>query len=215
MNQLYRRQAKQLYRALKARGQTWTRTRAQLTAWADQFRELREDEEVSAKRIQRALDWYCERGVGALYVPLVCTGEAFRERFDELDEARKRLKDQTLRYFDDVLDYRFSTCRGTPIQCEYRKASEKLQQQIELVDDLANSRVKLPKVKKQKAVERPSKEEQRVLRRLLIVDRELVWRLLMDVPGAAEGFERRLKKAGLHKRIRRYIKERETEAAPF
>lgn len=217
MKRKYIRQAKQLYKALKQKGQTWTRTRAQLTGWAVEFQEMREDEEISAKRIQRVLDWYCQHGIGAIYVPIACTGESFREKFDDIDEARKRLKGQPLRYFDDVLNYRYSVYRGTPTQREYRKASEKVQQQVELVDDLAHGRAKLPKEKKRKAAtERPTKKQQRMLRRLLIIDREILWSVLMDVPGAAASFDRQLVEARVHRRWRRFLKRSAAvEEAPF
>lgn len=212
MKRKYIRQAKQLYKALKQKGQTWTRNRAQLTGWAVEFQEMREDEEISAKRIQRVLDWYCEHGIGALYVPLVGTAESFRARFDDVDEARERLADQELHYFDDYLDYRFSVGRGTPIQREYRQVMQKVEQQIQYVDDLAHNRVKPPK---RKAKAKRLKVEPKLLRRMVIVDREYLWGLLMLVPGAAQEFQNRLKRDGLHKRIARHFDQSAAEEAPF
>src|SRR5689334_1295703 len=97
-------QAQQLYAALKRNGQTWTRDAATLATWAEVFEDL--EGTASRKRIARCLDWFCNEGCGALYVPLIGTAATFADKFELIDEARLRLKSQELRYFDDVMKYR-------------------------------------------------------------------------------------------------------------
>jgi hypothetical protein len=189
MNKRFKQQANQLYEALRTRGQTWTRNKATINEWADCFEELAE--ERNRKRVQKVLDWYCDHGCGAVYVPLLGGAEAFRDKFDQLTKVMKRMENQPLRYFDDILDYRITATHGSPIQREHQTVVQKVQQQIAFIDDLCHGRAKLPAVKAAMRKEKKSDEEKPLtkkelerLSRLVIVDRDVLWSLLMQVPGS-------------------------------
>ena len=50
-------------------------------------------------------------------------------------------------YFDDLLEYKISPQGGSAIQQERMKVCQKVNQQIQFIDDLANKRVQLPENK--------------------------------------------------------------------
>ena len=158
----------------------------------------------------RVLDWYCQHGCGALYVPIVGTGESFCDRFDAIAESRSNLRNQQLIYFDDVLQYRFRKIQGSRVHQEYQQVSQRIEQQIKLVDDLVHKRRRLPKAKpKAKATIRKQQREQ--LRELLIVDRDILWRLVMERPGVDLELAKYLDKQGVFKKLARWSKR----CAPF
>jgi hypothetical protein len=200
-------QAQQLYGTLKRKGQTWSRNAATLAEWAEQFERL-ESTIGSRKRIQRLLDWYTTKGCGALYVPLLGNGESFRQKFEQLDQARIRLKNQTLRYFDDVLDYNIiERPTGSRAQKECNRVMQRVQQQIQFIDDLAHGRAKLPPPKAAlrnghssnghttngKATKPLTKAERELASNYLLISREAVWQLLMQNPANQEEFTDRLR----------------------
>lgn len=205
MKKRFVRQARQLYRALKRRGQTWTRSSETLHGWARRFETLEFWDDVSRKRIQRVLDWYCKVGIGAIYCPIACTGDSFCDRFDEIEDARENLKSQAIRYFDEVLTYKIRPTRGSERQQECKRVCQKIEQQVEFVDALKHGRKKLPKAN---PVAKPRAKERKQLRRLLIIDRDLLWDLLMQQPGQAEAFTDLLAEKGVFKKLARWASRR-------
>ena len=144
----HRRQARQLYDALLEREQTWTRPTGVIDdEWATAFEELERDV-GDRKRIQQVLDWYCDHGCGALYVPMIGNAEGFRTKFEQLAKAMDRLDGQRLRHFDDLIQYEINERRGgTTAQKECSRVMQRVQQQVDFVDDLANGRHRLPALK--------------------------------------------------------------------
>ncbi len=192
------KQAQQLYQALFHRGQTWTRNASTLSDWASQFEELLSNV-GSRRRIQKVLDWYCSQGCGALFVPLIGNAESFRTKFEQIDKARKRLKGQTLRYFDDVLQYEICERQtGSQAQKECSRVMQRVQQQIEFVDDLAHGRIKLPKPKAASRNGHTSngkaltKTEKQTLADWLIVSREALFQLMMQNPVNQKALQRKV-----------------------
>jgi exonuclease VII small subunit len=263
----HRQQAKQLYNALKDRGQTWTQSAATLKEWAEAFADLEDDVE-DRKRIQRVLDWYCSTGIGALFVPMAYTAQAFRTKFEQIDHARIRSKTQTLRYFDDFLDYEINERRsGTETQKECNRVLQKVQQQVEFVDALAHKRVKLPTAKSARSrvvrkntrtnqdpiltvvptapsghdspaltnghpnarngyagpaavrskpprlspvAKRLTAKQQRILKTLQAVDKDILWQLL---PNVEEQFYNHVKNAGWLKTFDKWLLQNRKKAA--
>lgn len=64
-------------------------TQTKITNWANSIRLLHEVEEVSLERIGTALRWY-EHNIGKPYVPVIESGNSFREKFIRLEDAIKR-----------------------------------------------------------------------------------------------------------------------------
>lgn len=62
--------------------------KSKLSSWANEFRILRKYE--TERVIQVHLDWYCQN-IGVQYVPEIQSGKAFKEKFDSLKSAKKRL----------------------------------------------------------------------------------------------------------------------------
>ena len=185
----HKHQAQQLCKALLKRDQTWSRHQTVLDEWAEQFQEL-ESDIGSRKRIQRLLDWYCDHGCGALFVPMIGDAQGFRIKFEQLDAAPKRLKGQQLQYFDDILDYNIQErCSGSKAQKDCNRVFQRVRQQIEYVDALAKGRVKLPKARKAKPL---SKRKRIVLGRVVAIDRERLWEMIWQSPAVQQEFTRRL-----------------------
>lgn len=66
-------------------------TPLQVDAWADEIRKLIENNEVSYKRVQQALQWY-KRNIGGQYIPVIESGQALRNKFIKLEDAMDREK---------------------------------------------------------------------------------------------------------------------------
>lgn len=222
MKRQYRKQAEQLYVALKAKNQTWTRNRDTLHCWARCFESLERDAEVSPKRIQRILNWYTTVGIGALYCPLVNTGESFCARFEDVADARVNLKTQTIHYYDDLIDYKFRKLKGSRIQQEYQFVTQRIEQQIQLVDDLTHGRKKLSKLlkaKRAKPVAKRGAKDQKRLGRLLIVNRELLYQLILERPGAKQELtvhmDKLFARKSFQRTMRRALRLKAAEVCPF
>ncbi len=211
-------QATQLYEALKAKGQTWTRNAATLDEWAAEFQKL-ESDIGSRKRIARALDWYCNEGCGALFVPMALNAETFRSKFEQVDAARKRLKGQQLRYFDDVVKYQILPRNsGSVAQREYSACIQKVEQQIQFVDDLAHNRVKLPAVIRNgqpSSNGKLTKTEKERLADFCIVSRDHLLDLMMQNPEKQKEWDQWMETSGVGKRLDAYMAKLQTEKAPF
>ena len=82
-------QAQQLISILKKHKLMVRGKRPPIEEWSTQFRLLRTKEEVSAKKIQQVLDWYCQN-VQDEYVPRALNAKQFRYKFFQLTQARKR-----------------------------------------------------------------------------------------------------------------------------
>ncbi len=235
MNSLYRKQANQLFTALYKRGQTWTRPTETINEeWAEQFQNLatRYGDEL----ITKVLNWYTEKGCGAIFVPIVGSAEAFCTKFDAINAARKRLRGQTLRYFDDILKYSITPRHsGSQAQKEHAECVQRLQQQCELVDALVNKRVTLPaptpqfatnghsgngKPKKKKVKYSPflakarrsmTREQKDRLDALLTINREQLWQLIFSVPSRQQEFYQRLEKSGWFEKVKALAKSDDTD----
>lgn len=207
------RQAKQLYKSLLAKGQTWSRPATALDEWAEQF-QLLECDFGDRERIQSVLDWFCDDGVGALFVPMVGNAESFRMKFQQIEQAMNRMATQQLRYFDDLIDYEIKDRKGgTDTQREHWRVMQRMQQQVAFVDDLAHGRIKLPQPSrnghsrngKPKPKGLTTLEKNR-LSKYVLTSRELLWRLLMDNPANEAAFNARLMNdKQLKKRLNRYF----------
>ena len=64
-------------------------TPAQLKSWANDIRQLVENNLVDAKRIKKALNWY-EDNVGGEYIPVIESGSSLRTKFTKLEDAMGR-----------------------------------------------------------------------------------------------------------------------------
>lgn len=207
----HKRWTNQLLKALLAKGQTWDRDDATKDSWAEDFALL--ESEVGRERLERCLNWYCKDGCGALFVPLIGNAETFRCKFEQLDAARKRLRGKPLQYFDDILDYKIQSRRtGSKVQRQHARVMQKMQQRVQFIDDLAHGRAKLPPIRptfkihkpKQrpyspflaKARKRWNEEQREQLDKLLEVDRDVMWKLLMENPTNQAAFHNHLEKVG-------------------
>ena len=61
--------------------------------WADQFRLLNTKDGVAKSEIKKILNWYCKH-IGEYRVPDPRCADTFRERFDKIKAAIKRLEEQ-------------------------------------------------------------------------------------------------------------------------
>lgn len=61
-------------------------------SWANSIRLLEEKDKVSYERIEKSMDWY-ERGAYGDYVPVIESGESFRDKFLKLEAAIERDED--------------------------------------------------------------------------------------------------------------------------
>ncbi len=239
MNAVFKKQAQQLYQALYRKGQTWTRpTETIAEEWAEQFQNLAT--RYGDQLITKVLTWYCTKGCGAIFVPIIGSAEAFCTKFDAINAARKRLRGQTLRYFDDVLKYKIQPRHtGSQAQKEHAVCVQRLQQQCELVDALVNKRVTLPaptpqfatnghsgngkpKKRKPKVIYSPflakarrsmTREQKDRLDALLTINREQMWQMIFSVPSRQQEFYRRLEQSGWFEKVKALAKSDETDEA--
>jgi hypothetical protein len=208
MRPRYKQQSQQLYQAMLAKKQTWSRNAATLQEWAEQFEQL-EQEVGSRKRIQKVLDWYCKFGCGALFVPLIGTAETFREKFQQLEGAMERLQGQQLRYFDDVVQYDIQERKtGSKAQRECSRVMQRVQQQIEYIDDLANGRTKLPKAKPSRNGQASNGKLHIELKDYVLASREFLWQLIVANPAAEAEWHRRIRRS---RKVQKFIDKVDSE----
>ncbi|MEX2310129.1 MAG: hypothetical protein WD738_21330 [Pirellulales bacterium] len=213
MKTRHKRQANQVYQALLAKQQTWSRPASTIDEWAEQFEELEADV-GDRNRIEKVLEWYCDHGIGALFVPMVGNAESFRSKFDSVEAAMNRLAGQRLRYFDKVLDYDIKERRdGTVAQKECSRVMQRVQQQIDFVDDLANGRKRLPNLKanlrngrKPPTATALTAEEKEFASRYVLASRELLYDLLLQNPANEAKLEQRIMSdKPFMRRLERYL----------
>lgn len=68
-----------------------THTKKQLGEWANDFRILREQNDVQFKRMKSALDWL-EENLFDKFTPVIQSGNSFRLKFEKLEAAMERSK---------------------------------------------------------------------------------------------------------------------------
>lgn len=64
-------------------------TLTQLKSWCTDFRQLVEQDNISIDRIKIILKWY-DTAIGGEYIPVVQSGNSFRHKFINLEDAMKR-----------------------------------------------------------------------------------------------------------------------------
>lgn len=64
-------------------------THQQISKWANELRQLSENNQVSIPRIRGVLTWY-EKHIGGEFIPVVESGHSFREKFSRLEDAIHR-----------------------------------------------------------------------------------------------------------------------------
>lgn len=63
--------------------------KTKIKSWANEIRKVYQTDGVPAKRIREALEWY-EQNIGGMYIPVIFSGAAFRNKFPALEEAMVR-----------------------------------------------------------------------------------------------------------------------------
>jgi hypothetical protein len=63
-----------------------TYTSEQLKSWANDFRQLEENNKVSLPRMKAVLKWY-KKNIGGQYIPVIESGSSFRSKFTKLEDA--------------------------------------------------------------------------------------------------------------------------------
>ena len=66
-----------------------THNKQQIKSWANELRKLHEGNKISIERMQKTLDWY-EDNIGGQYIPVIESGDSFRQKFIRLEDAMGR-----------------------------------------------------------------------------------------------------------------------------
>lgn len=66
-------------------------TLPQIKSWCNEFRRLEQDHGVSFERMGNVLLWY-EKNIGGAFIPIVESGSAFKQKFEKLEAAIERSK---------------------------------------------------------------------------------------------------------------------------
>ena len=64
-------------------------TSQQLKTWANDIRQLSENNKVDIIRIKKALRWY-KQHIGERYIPVIESGSSLKDKFSKLEDAMKR-----------------------------------------------------------------------------------------------------------------------------
>jgi hypothetical protein len=66
-------------------------TLVQIKSWTNDFRRLQDENGITIQRMQTALDWY-KKNIGGEYIPVIESGNSFRMKFEKLEAAISRQK---------------------------------------------------------------------------------------------------------------------------
>src|SRR5258708_2890298 len=119
----------------------------------------------------------------------------------------KRLRGQTLRYFDDVLEYTIAPCHGSAFQQERNAVLQKAAQRVQFVEDVIAGVIETPPLRAKVKAELTD-EDRALLSSLYLVDQDLLWDLLMQDPSQQIAFAAFIERKGLWRRLRRFAKTR-------
>lgn len=134
--------AKKLKEALVKKGKSLRRSR--LSAWADEFRILRKYEKETV--IIAHLDWYC-LNIGKQYIPEAESGKAFKEKFDKIKSARKRMghfdiEDSTVKLTEKLKGFVWPTGFNTELETTIQKSLNGYREFRLLVTELEEQKIK-------------------------------------------------------------------------